>query len=343
MTNLLVIKEHLKNIYGKYEAYLFPVIKFILALVSLMIINGKLGYMVKIDSLAVVLVAALLCSFLPTNFIIIIGALFVMLHTYALSVECAAVMLAVMLIMFLLYFRFSPKDTIAVVLTPICFFLKIPYVMPLSMGLVGTPASAVSVGCGIVIYEIMEYVSGNATAFGAFDAENALARFRMVIDGLVNNKAMLVTLVAFTITIILVYVIRRLSVDYAWTIAIIAGIVINVAAMFIGDLIFDINLSVIGAVFGGLVSALLVKVLQFFVFNLDYTRTETVQFEDDEYYYYVKAVPKITVAKPEKSVKRINPQKKKVQEGTRKPAARTAESSIDRAIDMSVEKSRTQR
>ena len=31
------------------------------------------------------------------------------------------------------------------------------------------------------------------------------------------------------------------------------------------------------------------KVIQFFRFCVDYTRTERVQFEDDEYYYYVKA------------------------------------------------------
>lgn len=51
-------------------------------------------------------------------------------------------------------------------------------------------------------------------------------------------------------------------------------------------------------------------ILQFFVFSVDYTRTEHVQFEDDEYYYYVKAVPKMTITKREKEVKRINPQKK---------------------------------
>ena len=33
-----------------------------------------------------------------------------------------------------------------------------------------------------------------------------------------------------------------------------------------------------------------------------------MQFEDDEYYYYVKAVPKMTVAAPEKTVKKINSQ-----------------------------------
>ena len=43
-----------------------------------------------------------------------------------------------------------------------------------------------------------------------------------------------------------------------------------------------------------------------FSFNLDYSRTEKVQFEDDEYYYYVKAVPKVTVTTPEHKVKKIN-------------------------------------
>ena len=49
-----------------------------------------------------------------------------------------------------------------------------------------------------------------------------------------------------------------------------------------------------------------------FIFNVDYSRTEYVQFEDDEYYYYVKAVPKIAVAKPSKTVKKITSQKKDV-------------------------------
>ena len=52
------------------------------------------------------------------------------------------------------------------------------------------------------------------------------------------------------------------------------------------------------------------KLIQFFAFNVDYSRTELVQFEDDEYYYYVKAVPKISLATPEKSVKKINTQRK---------------------------------
>ena len=44
-------------------------------------------------------------------------------------------------------------------------------------------------------------------------------------------------------------------------------------------------------------------------FALDYKRTEYVQYEDDEYYYYVKAVPKINVAGEDVKVKQINARK----------------------------------
>ena len=46
-------------------------------------------------------------------------------------------------------------------------------------------------------------------------------------------------------------------------------------------------------------------VLEVVFFSVDYSRTENVQFEDDEYYYYVKAIPKIGVSVPDKKVKHI--------------------------------------
>ena len=61
----------------------------------------------------------------------------------------------------------------------------------------------------------------------------------------------------------------------------------------------------VGVIVGMVVSFGLCKVLEFFAFNVDYTRTEYVQFEDDEYYYYVKAIPKNSVTKSKKTVKKI--------------------------------------
>ncbi|MDD2970596.1 MAG: hypothetical protein PHE02_00495 [Lachnospiraceae bacterium] len=309
MTNLLVLKEHLRSFYSKNEVYLIPLIKFLVALISLLLINGKLGYMPQLNHIMVVLILALMCSFLPTNMIIVVSALVTLLHLYKLSIECAAVAGILFLLLFLLYFRFSPRDTMVVILTPICFFLQIPYVIPLTMGLIGTPASAVSVGSGVIVYYLLEHIGAGTNTLNSTEADGTSQKFRYVIDGVISNKAMLVTIAAFAVTILLVYIVRRMSVDHSWRIAIIAGSITNVIVLLVGDLIFDTKISILATVIGTIASAAIAMVIQFFMFNLDYSRTETVQFEDDEYYYYVKAVPKITVSTPEKKVKKINPQR----------------------------------
>ena len=308
MASLLVFREQLKKFYSKYELYITPASKFALALITLLVINGSIGYMSELKNFAVVLVLALMCSFLPANFIVMIAALVTLGHLYRFSIECAVIG-AGFLLLFLLYLRFSPKDTLVVILTPICFVLKIPYVIPLAVGLVGTPFSVVSVASGVVVYYMLHYMNISASVLNTFEEDGALEKFRYVIDGLMANKIMFVTIVAFVVTLIVVYFIRRLSVDYAWTIAVITGALFDILILLFGDLMYNTNLSIIGLIFGNLVAAAVAKVLEFFVFNVDYSRTEHVQFEDDEYYYYVKAVPKMTVPVSTRTVKRINSQR----------------------------------
>ncbi|MDE6016382.1 MAG: hypothetical protein K2H41_11920 [Acetatifactor sp.] len=306
MTALLELRDKLKYFYSKNEAFILPVVKFLLAFITLTVLNDRMGYMKKVDNIAIVLVVALMCSFLPRVCIILFGALFSLLHMYALSMEIALVGVIIYMLMFLLFFRFSPKDSLVVVLTPLLCFLKLPYVMPVAMGLLGTPASAVSVACGVVVYYLLLAVTANAPTINTMNAGDATAKLRLVIDALVGNKAMLVLVVAFIITVITVYLIRRMSVDYSWTIAMTAGVILNLVILLVGDLIYETNISVVGAIFGNLLALAAAKVIEFFRFCVDYSRTEKVQFEDDEYYYYVKAIPKMTVAAPTKTVKHIN-------------------------------------
>ena len=44
--------------------------------------------------------------------------------------------------------------------------------------------------------------------------------------------------------------------------------------------------------FGNMISVALALILEFFIFSVDYSKAEKFQYEDDEYYYYVKAIPK---------------------------------------------------
>ena len=317
MTDLLELRENLKKIYSRNEAFILPVIKFLLSFIVLSIINGKMGYMTKLDNMAIVLIVSLLCSFLTTGFMAFFAMMFAVLHMYALSIETAAVGLVVFLLLYLLFLRFTAKEALVVVLTPVLCMLKLPYVMPVAMGLIGTPASCVSVGCGVVVYYLLQTVITNAPTINSMGAEEATAKLRLLIDGMLGNKAMLVMIAAFAITVIVVYLIRRMSVDHSWTIAMVAGVMIEVMILLVGDLMYDTNLSIVSALLGAVVTLIACKIIEFFRFCLDYSRTEKVQFEDDEYYYYVKAVPKMTVAAPTNTVKKINTQRRPAGQQTR--------------------------
>ena len=310
MTGLLEIRESLKNFYVKNEIYLNPLIKFLVALISLGIINGSMGYMKLLTHITVVLVISLICSLLPKNFIVIAAAFYIIVHSYALALECAIVMLAVLMIMFLLYFRFSPKDTLVVLLVPLFCMLRIPFVMPVVLGLVSGPASIVSLSCGTVVYYIIKFMSDNIGIFSASDAQTGSQKFRVMMDGILDNKTMLIAVIVFALTLVIVYTLRKSSMDHSWTIAIFTGIAVSVVLFLVCEFLFELQISVIATVIGGIVSLILAMVVEFFEFNLDYNRTEIVQFEDDEYYYYVKAVPKNVIMAPEKTVKRINKQQK---------------------------------
>ncbi|MCL2253830.1 MAG: hypothetical protein FWC09_05235 [Lachnospiraceae bacterium] len=306
MTGLLVAKQYIKNFIARYEVYLHPLGKFLMAFIALLFVNGATGFMPRLNSLAIVFVVALMCSFMPPNFTIIVSGGFIIAHFYEASMECAVVVLAIFLLMFFIYYRFSPKDTWVILITPICFMLKIPYVIPLVLGLMGTPLSIVSAACGIITYYTITYISGSVITLSGMAADDMAVRFRFIIDGLMSNRAMLVMIFAFSATIIVVYLIRRMPIDHNWIIATITGALVNIMVLLLGDLIWDTTVSVFGAILGLTVSIGIAKVVEFFAYHVDYNRAESVQFEDDEYYYYVKAIPKITVAAPSRTVKKIH-------------------------------------
>lgn len=302
------IKLAIKKFVGKNDVFITPVLKFLMTLLAMMKISSGVGYMSRLASRPVILIVALAGSFLPTNLTLVILAVIVLAHMYALAMEVALVVLILFLILFLLYFRFASEDAVAGLLTPIAMAFHLPYVMPVAMGLTGTPASMISVGSGAIIYEVLHFISQNADDLTTATDDSKIGQFKTIIDGVLGNKEMITLVVAFAVTVLVVYLVRRLSINYAWLIAIGAGEL----AQFFLILILGARLGAgigAGSLFAGiLVSTLINLILCYYCFDLNYRRTEKVQFEDDEYYYYVKAIPKNDyLSKPEPKAKPQTP------------------------------------
>lgn len=305
MTILLEYKEKLIKFWGKYDAYLLPVLRFGIALITFLTINANIGYMSAISNVPAALILALVCSVLPINGTILMAALVVVVDFYALSVEVSLVALAVFILIYFLYFRFAPKNGYSAILTPICFKWNIPYIMPVGVGLLREFYSVSAVIFGTIIYYFIDGVRVNAVLLSetADEGASTTSKFVVTLNQLFGNKEMYLALGILVVATLLVYLIRKMSIDHAWTIAMVAGILFETVGFFVGYLLLGVTGRTLWLIIGNIISLLIGFVIQFFCFNLDYTRTENLQFEDDEYFYYVKAVPKVYVSSTDKKVK----------------------------------------
>jgi Na+/proline symporter len=149
-------------------------------------------------------------------------------------------------------------------------------------------------------------MKNNQTMLLSSESGQMASKLADLVENVLNNKTVILTILVFAVVLLVVYGVHRMSVDYAWYMAIGAGAVLNVVLFLLGALIMQIRVPIISLILGTIVSVLIALIVEFFVFSVDYSRTEYAQFEDDEYYYYVKAVPKMSIAIPEKKVKKIS-------------------------------------
>ena len=326
MTKLMEIKEQVVKFCGEYELYLKFVYKFILALALFCLINGSIGFMESISTFSIALLLALVCCLLPQSMTLIVAAALVVLDLYVLSLEVAITAGLIFALVFFVYFRFSPKDGVLFILTPICFALKIPYVLPLCTGLLRKIYSIAAVACGTIVFYFLGGIYENVTTLQATSVGGTVeaAKMTITVGQLLANKEMYLTIAVFALSAMVVYLVRRMSIDHAWKVAMVSGALVQISGLFVGYLLFDISGKTLGMIIGNIVAVLIGLGIEFIVMDLDYSRTERVQFEDDDYYYFVKAVPKKMVASSDKEV---------IQFGgsfTKKEKAQKEDSSISR-------------
>ncbi len=305
MTTFLEIKERIKGFCSSFDIYLLAVVRAILMFIVVNTINSEIGFDSRFNSLTIAVLISLVTAFLPVNFILVVAALLILIHLYALALPVAIVAACFMLVIFLLYFRFSPKSGYLAALTPVANIIGMPYLMPFCAGLMDeNPTSCISVVSGTFFYYFLKGVKANSVSLSTMGEDDTIiSKINETVSQITDNREMIVMMVVMFAAVIVIWVLRRRSFDHAWVYAIASGAVIQLLGVIIGANIQNFSVNIPGLILGVAISTLIAFGLQFFFFNLDYDRTQRVQFEDDDYYYYVKAVPKMTVAMGKKDIK----------------------------------------
>ena len=305
MSTLLVWRERLQKIYAAYSIYILKGTQFVMGLILFGLINSNIGFMEMASSIFCTVGLAVICTFLPVIVTVFAATALILVHFYALSLQIAIVSLVIFLLMYIFYFRFTPKKAWLVLISAIAFGLKIPFVVPVAFGLLGTPVWIVPAACGIISFYMVDIVKASAAALKSADADGMISSLTSFTRQMLTGKEMWLMIMAVVIGILVVNMVRSRAVSNAWKIASAAGSVVCLVVAAAGNVVLEGHISYVSIAASAVLGIILGLVLEFLFFSVDYSRTENIQFEDDEYYYYVKAIPKVGVSAPEKQVKHI--------------------------------------
>lgn len=294
---LLKIRNDMQKAYAKHSRVVDKGIKFLLALFTFLMINKTIGTMEQLSSPAVLLGMSLLCAFFSPIITVIISMGLIIAHMASASLGCAGVMMLLFLVMFCLYCRFTPERAIIILLVPIAFMLRIPYIIPIICGLLLTPVTAVPIAFGTIIHYGM--VSFSAISKKIAESDDLMSHISIFVKELIQNKEIWIMAIAFTAGVSVVYLIRRLEISYSREIAIIAGVVVHIIVIVLIGNLFEVSVSMMPVVAGNAVAVIIGYLINSLFLAADYKRVEMLQYEDDDYYYYVKAVPKVKLMLPE--------------------------------------------
>ncbi|NMA85169.1 MAG: hypothetical protein GX962_15045 [Epulopiscium sp.] len=309
MEQIYQLRELIIVFYKKHERILLTLFKFSLAFFIFYRINQFLNYFKTVNHILVVIVLSIISVIVPVQWWFLLILLLIGTQMFFASIEAALLIVSVLLIIYMMYIRLFPDLSLIILAVPLCFYFKIPYVVPLFAGVfIGIP-SIIPMAIGVVIWyfsfempNLLEFQSGG----DLLNIPETLQKVYITgIGSLTQNGHLIVTIIIFSLIIAVVYSISRLDMDFAWYISIAVGGSLNIVGFMMAMLVMNIKMSIIGLFLSTIISVLLIMLCQFFYRVVDYSRSEKVQFEDEENYYYVKVVPKITIGRPKRDIRRI--------------------------------------
>lgn len=306
MRTLLDLKTGIITFVEKNEYYALCIARFVLMMSAFLMVYFNLCYYSGLDNVLIPIILAIFCSVIPMGLGMAVLEVYCLLNLWGLGLEVILVVGVIFLIAHLVYFRFAKGTLYRGVLTPVLMYVKMPYIMPIACGLRGSAGSIISVLLGMVTYALLSGIKANEAVFLSKADISSTDKIVLVLNQITKNKELWVVIFAFLLTNILVYAIRRLSIKNAWRTAYLVGIAFNMVVILCGKLLVGQSDGIVWLLVGSVISIGIAYIYEFIFMNLDYSRVEQVQFEDDNYYYYVKAVPKVMVRARQKSVKRFS-------------------------------------
>ncbi len=276
----------------------------IFSFIVLLVLSRYFGFAKILSHAWVVPLLSVLCAFLPPSGSALVMQGYLLIQLMSVSFGVAVTMLVLFVLSYALCVGYQAHKFNNLVGITAWHRLHIPYLASMQTALLGGVQEVAAVVCGTVISFYMKEVYDNAALLKS--GTDALSPIDLLRDNVFANPLFYIYLVAMAALFIMVYTIRTMNIRHAWTVAVTSGVVVEFILMLAGYLFVGQRSRIPELILANAVTFLIGVLTKYLVLDLDYTRVERVRFEDDEYYYYVTAVPKIRLEEEQKRVKRLS-------------------------------------
>lgn len=308
MMALLVFKTRCKELYEKNYKVVRTILKILACIGIFSMIFYQLPFQAGLQkySLLFIIVVSVICGFIPDVAAMCLAALLTVFEVMEVSPIAALGLLMMLIIYFLLFGRYAKSQSYIVLLIPVLWPLHIPYLVPIIAALFLSPAMIPACVFGVFVKYLIEGVEKYyVVSQSSVDTGNTMEGLQFIFDFVMKNSEMIIFMATFSLAFLLVFIVRKGKYNHASHIGIFVGLISCMSGVIAGDIFWSIKADIASLLIGLSLTAAIAYLVQFFRMSLNYTGTRKLQFEDDEYLYYVKAVPKLKVAAGDKTVTRI--------------------------------------
>ena len=307
MSRLLELRLKISQFIGKYKFWFRTFFRFLAALTGLLLIRSQIWTISVMALHPLFLIAmAFIAMFIPLGAIAVLLSLYLLICIFAISPGAGAAALLVLLAMLFLYAAVLPASPGTTTVTLLSGMLNVSGIAAIPLGLFCPFSAVVPAAFGLLISGILDTVRQNYLVYSAGGAASqGTGELTFFLLSFLQNERFWLLLFGFIITALLVRSISRLPYAYAWLVSAATGVAVYVLSMMAGNVFFGITINPLRLAVTASGGFILALAGQIFSYLLDGSGAEYLQFEDEDYVYYVKAIPKYSLTPSDTSIKTI--------------------------------------
>lgn len=303
MNSITEFFDSIKAIYIEnktYANYIGKILIFFFVFLSVLKSNYTYSFFGILSSTFIVIIISIILSLISATLDI---RIFMVLFTFCVPISLTSslgislVTLILLVSIFILFGSISKESCFIIALTICMSYLKIPYIVPVYLGVSKNKKSILPMLIGLFTFFFVKGANNYLLFNPSIMQEDFIKQIAYgclyIMSFMLSSSTFIVSLITFAFVVLLINALKYFYIENGMGIAIAISYVVFLITFILNNLIINTGESLFLMIIFILVSF----VISFFLYLLnygiyDYKKTQKVFFKDEENIYYVQIVPK---------------------------------------------------